>query len=228
MSCLRGWQCLALIALIAGCSNNGSHLDGIAGSEAPAANDPWGSGGKAGKRGRSAAEGKDREDLGDIQKLLTTVAEALERPGPYEAPEKSKDWDADAPSWGVLELGGGVVERRAYSLGGGSGTELATLIERLRGFAAQDKLAGVLLRVEPLGISVPDAVELRAAMHALRAAGKPIACHTEGASGDFPSRPSSANNRSVSGTQDAGSWRIAGPPRFCRPTPPRCRPRMRG
>ncbi|HWU87025.1 MAG TPA: signal peptide peptidase SppA, partial [Kofleriaceae bacterium] len=114
--------------------------------------------------------------------LLSTVAESLERPGPYEAPERSKDWDADAPHWAVLELGGGVVERRAYSLRGGTGTELAALIDRLRGLAKQDKLAGLLVRVEPLGISLPDAVELRAAMHALRDAGKPIACHAEAAS----------------------------------------------
>ncbi len=56
--------------------------------------------------------------------------------------------------WAVLEIGGGVVERRAYALSGGSGTELGTLIERPR-VGTQDKIAGLLLRVEPLDISLP-------------------------------------------------------------------------
>ena len=82
----------------------------------------------------------------------------------------------------MLEVGGGIVERKAFALGGGGGTELGKLIERLRALGKQDKIAGLLLRVEPLDISLPDAAELRAAMQELRGRGTAIACHAEEAS----------------------------------------------
>ena len=174
----RGDLVLCVALVIAACSSGKSRLDPAVGSGA--AEDPWGGGGQHARR--DAPERKGGDDLGDLQKMLSMVTESLERPGPYEAPERSASFEADQPHWGVLELGGGVVERQAYSLGGSGGTELGKLIERLRAFARQDKLAGLLLRIEGLGISIPDAAELRAAMHELRRAGKPIACHVEDAS----------------------------------------------
>jgi protease-4 len=179
----RRWLCAALLAAACAscsdCSDNASRLDRLdPAREQVGADDPW-AGGKRGER--DAPAGKGGDDLGDLQRILSTVAESIERPGPYEAPAKGPDYDPDEPHWGVLELGGGVVERQPYALGGG-GLELGKLIERLRAFGKQDKLAGLLLRVEELGISIPDAVELRGAMHELRRAGKSIACHVEQAS----------------------------------------------
>jgi protease-4 len=180
--------CAALLA--AACQGSGSRLDPAVDSAAEsrrAERDPWAGGGGAsgGDTGasrrarRDAPDGKG-DDLGDLQQLLSKVAESIERPGPYEAPEQGEDGGPDRPRWAVLELGGGVVERQAFGLGAG-GVELGALIERLRELGKQDKLTGLLLRVEPLSISIPDAVELRAAMHELRRAGKPIACHVEDA-----------------------------------------------
>jgi protease-4 len=173
----RRWLCAAL--LVAACSSGRSPLDPTVASGG-AAGDPWAGGGERGPR--DAPDRKGGDDLGDLQQMLSRVAESIQRPGPYEAPERSKDGSDDAPRWGVLELGGDVVERRAYGLRGGGGLELGQLIERLRAFARQDELAGLLLRVEEIAISIPDAVELRSAMHELRRAGKPIACHAEDAS----------------------------------------------
>ena len=115
----------------------------------------------------------------DLKGTLSKIADSIAHPGPYEAPESSLAFDASAPHWGVMALGGAIVERRAFSLLGGHGTELRTIIERLRGLAKDDKLTGLVLRVQPLEISYPDLVELRDAMHALRAAGKQLACHAE-------------------------------------------------
>lgn len=171
--------CAAVSAAVsaAACGNEKSRLDPVANG----AGDPWAAAG-SGTRDTAPSGKGGGDDFGDIQKILATVADSIERPGPYEAPERSADYDADKPHWGVLELGGGIIERQAYSLTGGSGgLELGRLIERLRGFAKDDQLAGLLLRVEALDISIPDAAELRAAMHELRRAGKPIACHVEGA-----------------------------------------------
>lgn len=165
------WLCTALA--LAACSSGKSRLDPAV--EGGAAADPWAGGAR---RDRQDAPARRGDDFGDVQKILSTIAESIERPGPYEAPDKSEGFDPDKPHWAVLELGGGIVERQAYGLGAG-GTELGKLIDRLRAFGKQDKLAGLILRVEAIGISIPDAVELRAAMHELRRAGKPIVCHAE-------------------------------------------------
>jgi len=114
--------------------------------------------------------------------MLAKIAENLTRPGPYEAPTQSPDFDEAKPHWGMLALGGAIVERQALSLSGGHGTELRALTQRLRELASDDKLTGLILRVAGLEISVPDLVELRAALADVRKAGKRLACHAENAS----------------------------------------------
>ena len=174
----------ALIAL-AGCPNNPSRLDKIdvKGGSASAANDPW-----AASTAQVDTDKQGDDDGGalgglDLKSMLAKIGEAIEKPGPYEAPEKSADYDEAKPHWGVMKLSGGIVEREAFSLtGGGRGTELRTAIERLRALAKDDKLTGLLLRVEGVEVSLPDVVELRTAMHDFRKAGKKLVCHTEDAS----------------------------------------------
>jgi protease IV len=175
----RALRAIACASVLVACANNPSPLDGIEQRNKP---DPWSS------SGTTSADTEKSDALGgvDLRGMLQKVGEVLEKPGPYEAPEKSSDYAADKPHWGVLALGGNVVEREAYSfslLGGGDsgGTELRAVIDRLRGLATDKQLTGLLLRVEGLGISLPDAIELRAALHELRAAGKRLVCHVENA-----------------------------------------------
>lgn len=118
----------------------------------------------------------------DLRGTLGKVVDGLSRPGPYEAPDRSPDLDESRPHWGVLALGGDIVERSSLSWSGSRGTELRALIERLRELARDDQLTGVLVRAGAIDISLPDAVELRAAIHELRKAGKVVACHAEDAS----------------------------------------------
>jgi protease IV len=172
------WLCCALV--LASCSEP-SRLDGVTGGAgANGAGDPWAAAAAGGDEDKDG-DGDSDGDGFDLQSALQKIAENLSKPGPYEAPDKSADFADDKPHWGVLGLGGAVVEREALSLTGGSGTELAALIARLAALAAEPQLTGVILRVDGLGISLPDAVELRAALHALRGAGKTIACHVESA-----------------------------------------------
>ncbi len=169
-------------ALVA-CSSNPSQLDNL---RANAAADPWAVG-----PGRDPAKTADAKDAGgplagfDLPGTLAKIGEAIGKPGPYEAAEKSTDYDDDKAHWGVIAVGGGVVERQAYSLspfgGGDRGIELRHAIERLRTFAKDAKITGILLRISSVEISFPDVIELRAAMHDFRAAKKTLACHTEGA-----------------------------------------------
>ena len=184
---------LLLISTLAACAAHPSPLDQVAkegkaapGASAPAAtattSDPWSMTGKT-----SAADDDDKKGGGgplggfDLQGTLSKIKDSIDKPGPYEAPEQSKDYDAAKPHRGVLKLGGNVVEREAFSLTGGHGTALRTLIDRLRELAKDDTLTGLVVRVEGLQISLPDAIELRAAMHDFRAAKKSLVCHAESA-----------------------------------------------
>lgn len=173
----------ALIAL-AGCPNNPSKLDKVEakGGSPSAANDPWAT---STSQVDTEKKGDDSGGLGgvDLKATLEKIGDAIKKPGPYEAAEASADYDEAKPHWGVMKVSGGIVEREAFSLtGGGRGTELRTAIDRLRALAKDDKLTGLLLRVEGVEVSLPDVVELRTAMHDFRAAGKKLACHTEDAS----------------------------------------------
>ncbi len=168
---------LAPILLAAACSTKPSRLDEL--PAPPARDDAWGGDGSGGGGGGGALGGVD------IKGTLEKIAETLKTPGPYEAPEHSADFDATKPHWGVMDLGGGIVERQAYSMnpfGGSSGRELRELTQRLRQLAKDSTLMGLVMRVDPFDASLPDVVELRAVMHELRAAGKQLHCHTEGAS----------------------------------------------
>ena len=163
--------CCAL--LVASC-NAPSRVDPPA---AGSARDPWAAGSKA-----PETNAADRPTGGfDLQGAAEKIAESVAKPGPYEAPRQSKGYDATKPHWGVIRLHGDVVEREALSFTGDHGIELRQVIDRLRDYAHSDVLLGVLVRVEGLELSLPDAVELRAAIHDVRAAGKQIACHAENA-----------------------------------------------
>jgi protease-4 len=171
----------ALLALIAACSSSPSLLDQQPSRTPTAAEDPW----AATLKGNGGGNGADDAAKGggfDFQGVLARIKDSVEKPGFYEAPEHSADYQADKPHWGVLRLDGELVEREAFSITGGHGTELRAVIDRVRQLAKDDQLKGVILRIGNLAASVPDLVELRVALHDLRAAKKPLYCHAEGAS----------------------------------------------
>lgn len=169
--------------LLASCAEP-SRLDDVARSPEAAGSDgkdPW----SAPADRRAAAHRKAAHgglDPTDLRGALGKIADAIAKPGPYEAPRHSAKLDESAPHWGVLSLSGEIVERSSLSWTGSHGTELRPLIDRLRELAGDDDLAGVVIRAGGISISVPDAVELRAALHDLRKAGKTVACHAEAAS----------------------------------------------
>ncbi len=154
------------------------------GLTAPLANDPW-----AGDHATTPTETPDSgRGFGgfDITGMLSKVTESVKKPGFYEDPETSEDYDAEQPHVGVLELGGKVVERDVVFsnplFGGSRGIELGTLVARLRELAKDPKLTGLVVRLRDLEISLPDVVELRGVLAEWKAANKTLACHLEGAS----------------------------------------------
>src|SRR5262245_40439979 len=105
----RSWWIWAALC-VAACPNKPSKLAPVTGGGM--ADDPWGATpGRADQR-----KGDDGGGIGglDLQGILKRVAESVSKPGPYEAPEKSKDYDPQKPRWDVLELSGSVVEKQAY------------------------------------------------------------------------------------------------------------------
>lgn len=170
------------IALACACMGEKSKSGNGSGS------DPWGESAK----GSNSAQGSDEQgaggaaaspaDLAGGLGMLGKIGEGLREPGPYEAPRRSKDYVEGKPHWWVMSLSGPLVEREGYSLTGGSGSELEAVRERLAAAAGDAAVAGVLLRVAGLEVSMPDAMELRAALHALRGAGKRVVCHSLGTS----------------------------------------------
>ena len=164
--------------LLAACASQPSPLDHAFDSTKPSpAADPW-----AGAL--SPRQGGDDDDKGgfDLQGVLAKIKDSVAKPGPFEAPEKSADYDAAKPHWGVMKLSGSVVERETFSFSGGHGTELRQLIDRLRELAKDPQLSGLVVRVGALAVSLPDVIELRAAMRDFRAANKSLYCHAESAS----------------------------------------------
>ena len=187
MGALRTIVCAAALTA---CANNSSPLDKTVGDAKidpkRTSTDPWSS---LGSKTDSKTDDAGGGSFGgfDIKGMLQKVADAMETPGPYEAPEKTASFDETKPHWGVLGMGGNIVEREAFSFsffggGGGRGKELRRVVERLREFAKDPQLTGIVLRLDQVDISLPDVIELRAAMHDLRTAGKKLVCHTEGVS----------------------------------------------
>nr|HEX4318286.1 signal peptide peptidase SppA [Kofleriaceae bacterium] len=180
---------LVACALIAACKANPSALQstgsGTAATLAPA-NDPWASTPSSNDQAAPSKSGDDDSGGGslggfDLKGALSKIKDSISKPGPYEAPEQSAGFDAMQPHWGVMRVHGAIVERSAFSWTGGRGTELRALTDRLRALGNDDKLLGLVLRLDGLEISLPDAIELRAAMHAFRAKSKRLACHVENA-----------------------------------------------
>ncbi|HEY5936982.1 MAG TPA: signal peptide peptidase SppA [Kofleriaceae bacterium] len=178
---------MRLIALVGGvlaaCGNPPSKLDSLPETADDAVDDPW-----AVSSPSTPGQFPDNQkpDGMDLKGMLAKIGETLAKPGPYEPAEKSADFDADKPHWGVMEVGGGIVEREAFSIspfgGGDRGTELRTLVGRLRSLAKDEDVKGLVLRVSEIDVSLPDVVELRAAMKDFREAGKTLACHANDAS----------------------------------------------
>src|SRR5688500_11018422 len=83
--------------------------------------EPWGNtAGSADEESSAGGGGLGLGGLGgmggDPMEMLKNVVENLEKPGPYEAPESSADFKADAAHWAVLHLGGDIIELESLDL----------------------------------------------------------------------------------------------------------------
>ncbi|MBZ0231665.1 MAG: signal peptide peptidase SppA [Deltaproteobacteria bacterium] len=171
--------CVLVAALLAAACGEDKKPDWNAPS---AESDPWGGGGGGG--GDDSGGGGGGGGFGDPMAMLKNIAENIDKPGPYEAPEASPGFDADKPHAGVMTLGGDIAELESFSWTSGpsDAIQVRVLGERLRELAKDDDLTGLVLRVDGLSVSLPDAAELQSALLAFKAKGKQLHCHTESAS----------------------------------------------
>lgn len=109
------------------------------------------------------------------------LADSLDKPGPYEEPRHSESYADGIEHWAVFEIDTPIDELETVSLFAGEmGKPLRTLTEDLRRAGADPKVKGVLVRTTGLSLDMAAAEELRGALVAVRGAGKPVACHSEG------------------------------------------------
>jgi protease-4 len=108
------------------------------------------------------------------------LAGGLDQPGPYEEPKKSADFSAEAEHFVVLDLEGSLDELESISLFAGAvGKPLREVTNTIAKAAADAKVKGLVVRVHALELDLALAEELRRSLLAFKAAGKPVACHTE-------------------------------------------------
>ncbi len=134
-------------------------------------------GGKAGEFDRAKAEAQDKnKDAGAAAQpsepafgggnpfgaMGSLFASSLDKPGPFEEPKKSKDFDEDKDHLAVLDLSGAVVELQSMNWWGGqTGTELRVIAERLRELAKNKYARGAFIRMGQLQLDMATAEALR-------------------------------------------------------------------
>src|SRR4051794_40350769 len=106
---------LLCLGLLVACAEQASRLDVAARGSAAGSADPWSSAGSAVSSPPGSHPGDDKADGFDLKGALAKITDALDKPGHYEAPDRSPGYDATKPHWGVLRLDGDIVERESFS-----------------------------------------------------------------------------------------------------------------
>jgi protease IV len=142
-----------------------------------------GSADKEAKPAPSDGESKPDEDaaamgLPPMAKLFTS---GLDKPGPYEEPRQSPDYEDGKPHHLVLELGGSIAELESLDLfGGGMGKPLREITNTLHTAAADPNVKGLVLRAADLSLDMATAEELRGQLLAFKGDGaRTVRCHAE-------------------------------------------------
>ncbi len=126
-------------------------------------------------------DGDDASPMGlpPIAKLFTR---GLDKPGPYEEPRESDDYEDGVAHHLVLELSGSIAEVQSFDLMGGGdvGTPLRDLTDALHTAAANENVKGLVIRSADISLDMATAEELRGHIVAFKGDGaRPVKCHTE-------------------------------------------------
>lgn len=133
------------------------------------------------------SEGQDEADdeevapmgLPPMAKMFTS---GLDKPGPYEEPRQSPDYEDGKPHHLVVELDGSVAELESFDFlsGGGMGKPLREITDVLRKAAADPNVKGLVVRAADLSLDMATAEELRGQLLAFKGDGaRTVRCHAE-------------------------------------------------
>lgn len=116
--------------------------------------------------------------LPPIAKLFTA---GLDKPGPYEEPRQSPDYEDGKPHHLVLELDGELGELESLDLMGGSmARPLRDLTDTLHAAAADPNVKGLVVRAADVSLDMATAEELRGQLLAFKGDGaRTVRCHAE-------------------------------------------------
>lgn len=134
------------------------------------------------------ADGSD-DDSDDSPMGLPPIAKfftsGLDKPGPYEEPRKSENYEDGAEHHVVMELRGEIGEIESFDLMSGTtpAKPLREITDALRTAAADDKVKGLVVRYAGASMSMAIAEELRRQLIVFKGDGaRPVHCHAEVAS----------------------------------------------
>jgi len=116
--------------------------------------------------------------LPPIAKMFTA---GLDKPGPYEEPRESPDYEDGKPHHLVLELDGDISELESLDfLSGSMGKPLRELTDLLHTAAADPNVKGLVLRAADVSLDMATAEELREQLIAFKGDGtRTVRCHAE-------------------------------------------------
>lgn len=141
---------------------------------------------KDSKPAPSDAPASPSNDEGDAPMGLPPIAKmftaGLDKPGPYEEPRQSPDYEDGKPHHLVLELDGPIAELESLDFlsGGGMGKPLREITEVLRTAAADPNVEGLVLRAADTSFDMATAEELRGQLLAFKGEGaRTVRCHAE-------------------------------------------------
>ncbi|MEM9462204.1 MAG: signal peptide peptidase SppA [Myxococcota bacterium] len=132
------------------------------------------------------SDDKSDDDSNDSPMGLPPMAKfftsGLDKPGPYEEPRKSENYEDGAEHHVVMELRGQVGEIESFDLMSGTtpAKPLREIANALRTAAADEKVKGLVVRYAGASMSMATAEELRGQLIAFKGDGaRPVHCHAE-------------------------------------------------
>lgn len=134
---------------------------------------------------KKSSEPKDDESQSDSPMGLPPMAQfftsGLDKPGPYEEPRQSEDYEDGKPYHLVLELSGSVGEVESLDLfGGDMAKPMRDITDALAKAATDDNVKGVVVRAADLSLGMATAEELRGHLIAFKGDGaRSVRCHAE-------------------------------------------------
>jgi len=128
--------------------------------------------------GGSPSDGASPMGLPPMAALFTA---GLDKPGPYEEPRQSPDYEDGKPHHLVLELEGTIDELQSLDLFAGSmGKPLRDITTTLHTAAADPNVEGLVVRAADLSLDMAAAEELRGQLLAFKGNGaRTVRCHAE-------------------------------------------------